>query len=196
MILRTALLASLLAGGCLPCLARQDDPPSKLPIDVPKGAMVTFEAEGAGKDFIPIIKRLLADDPTDLKAPPAQKVSVKTPLGDVDLSIDDLTPLIEQVHHLHVVIYSGGAAEDPFKSQEKRLTDAGMKKVTLVPGSNGPLIMRLEGKTEQYGIVVRAKGLVTVLRTEGGPNLGDIGRVAYQTLAQLIQQSAKEKKHG
>jgi len=196
MILRSAVLFSLLSVATTGCLAAQDDPPSKLPIDVPKGALISFEAEGAGKDFVPIIKRLLSDDPTDLRSHPTQRVSVKTPLGNIDLSIDDLAPLLEQVHQLHIVIYSGGAIEEPFKSQEKRLSDAGMKKVTLVPGTNGPLIMRKEGSHEQYGIVVRAKGMITVLRTEGGPNLGDISRVAYETLAQLVQQSAKDKKHG
>ncbi|MDR3688807.1 MAG: hypothetical protein P4L46_05450 [Fimbriimonas sp.] len=193
---KSMLCASLLLGAVSFACAVQDEGPSKLPIDTPKGATISFEAEGAGKDFIPILKRLLSDDPTDFRSHSNPKVSVKTPLGDLDLSIDDLAPLIEQVHDLHVVIYSGGASEDPFGSQERRLSDAGLKRLTLVPGDNGPLIMRKEGKAEEYGIVLKSKGTITVLRTEGGPNLGDIGKVAYETLARLVQQTAKVKKHG
>ncbi len=169
----------------------QDDPPSRLPIEVPKHADISFEADGEGKDFVPIIKRYLASEGSE---PAQQKVSVSTPFGNIDLSIDDLKPLIKQIHHLHIVVYTGGGKEDPFKVQEKHLQDAGLKKVVMAPGSDGPLVMRKSSGSEQYGIVTRMKGSVVVLRSEGGPNLGDFGRIAYQTLAQLVQQSANAKR--
>ena len=191
-IIRTLSLG-FLATFTLCCVtSAQDDPPSKLPIIVPKHVDISFEADGDGKDFVPIIKRYLASEGSE---PSQQKVSVSTPFGKIDLSLDDLKPLIKQIHHLHIVVYSGGGKEDPFKAQEKHLQDAGLKKVVMAPGSDGPLVMRKSTGSEQYGIVTRMKGSVVVLRSEGGPNLGDFGRIAYQTLAQLVQQSAAAK-HG
>ncbi len=171
----------------------QEDPPSRLPIDVPKKALVGFEAEGTGREFVPILKRLLSPDPLDFRNSQPSKIEVKTPFGSINLSIDDLAPLLEEVRYLHLVTYSGGAKEDPFKAQEKRLGDLGMKRVVLAPGSDGPLIMRKTGRSEQYGIVAKNKGNIIVLRTEGGPNLGDFGQVVYETLAKLIQQHPPRK---
>jgi len=171
----------------------QNDGPSHLPIDLPKGANISFEAEGEGKEFVPMIKRYLvaqSDDPTDKSGP---KVKFKTPLGDMNLTLDDLKPIISQVRYLHVVVYSGAKTVDPFEMQEQRLKSVGMKKVLKAPGGDGPLVMKRDHGPEQYGIVAKSNGSIVVLRTDGGPKLGDFGQLAYQALAQLFQQSSKKK---
>ena len=171
----------------------QEDEPSRLPIDLPKGASVSFEAEGEGKDFVPIIKRYLISESDDPRSKASPQVKIKTPLGDMNLTLDDLKPIISQVRYLHVVVYSGATSVDPFEMQEQRLKSLGMKKVLRAPGGDGPLVMKKDRGSEQYGIVVKSSGSIVVLRTDGGPKLGDFGQLAYQALAQLFQKPAKKK---
>jgi len=172
------------------------EPSHALPIDVPKDASINFEAEGAGKQFLGTIKHLMSGNMVDPTAPPQDKVTIKTSLGDIDLKIDDLEPLLEKFHQLHVVSYTLRPNEDPFTHFEKRFTADGLQKVTSVPGANGVLIMRHRGKYDCYGIVARQKDSVIVLRTEGAPGLGDFGKVIFESLTHAIQGAVANRKKG
>jgi len=188
-------LVLILATVLMPVVASaQDEPPSKLPIDVPKEAFVTYEVDGPGKKLLPAIKQLTSGQLSDPTAPPVDKISVKTPIGDVTLTLKDLEPILASIHYLHVVTYKALPSDDPFKQQERFFSQAGLQKIVSVPGSDGVLIMRHQGKTEQYGVVVRTKGLVVILRSEGGPGLGAFGQIAYETLARLVARAAPHKK--
>ncbi len=167
-----------------------------LPIDVPKEASINFEAEGEGKQFLGSIKHLLSGNMTDPTAPPQDKITVKTSVGDIDLRVEDLAPLLDKFHQLHVVCYTLQPHEDPFAHFEKRFTADGLQKVASVPGANGVLIMRHRGKYDCYGIVARQKDSVIVLRTEGAPGLGDFGKVIFESLTHAIQGAVANRKKG
>lgn len=171
------------------------EPPSKLPIELPKGASANFEAEGAGKQFLTTVKLLMTGGLADPSASPTDKLTIKTGLGNVDLKIEDLAPLLDKIHQLHIVSYTVLKNEDPFKLHEKQFTAAGLKRVAFVPGANGVLITRDIGTSDRYGIVVRQKDNVVVLRTDGAPGLGDFGKVIFEALSRAVQQAVASKTH-
>jgi len=171
----------------------RQEPPIKLPIDLPKDASVNFEAEGAGKQILTSVKHMLAGNMTDPTAPPADKLSVKTPMGNVDIKIDDLAPLIEKIHALHVVSYTAIPNVDPFKFHERQFAADGLKRVAFTPGANGVLIMRQSAKTDRFGIVMRQKDSVLVLRSDGAPGLGDIAKALFEALSRAVQQAVNTK---
>jgi hypothetical protein len=175
------------------CAIAQDEP-GRLPIDVPKEASVNFEAEGRGRDFLGSIKHLLNGNMADPTAPSADRISVKTPLGDIDLKVDDLKPLLDKFDQLHVVSYTRTPNEDPLKRYENRFSRDGMQKVTSIPGDKGILIMRRRANHDCYGIVARQGESVVVLRTEGAPGLGDFGKVLFEALTHAVQQATNRKK--
>lgn len=191
------LTSSSLAAICLlsVTVALAQDAPSKLPIEVPKSASVDMEAEGPGKEFLTTLKHLMAGNPADPEAPAMDKIPIKTPLGNIDLKLSDLAPLLEKIHMLHLVTYSAVKGEDPFKWHEKQFTAAGLKRVAYMPGDNGILITRNNAKFDSYGIVCRQKDVVVVLRTEGAPGLGDLGKVIFEAISRAAQD-ATAKKHG
>jgi hypothetical protein len=167
----------------------------KLPIDLPQGASVSFEAEGTGKEFVKTVKQFMKMNDVDPSAPPMDKIPVKTPLGNYDIKIDDLAPLLNNVHFMHIVSYEALPNDDPFKHQEKLFAAEGLKRIAFVPGDKGVLIMRHNGATDQYGIVVKQKENIVILRTDGAPGLGDFGKVLFEGISHAIQQAANEK-HG
>lgn len=171
----------------------QDGPPSKLPIDVPKAASVNFEAQGSGREILTTVKHMLSGDMFDPTAA-VDKITIKTGAGNLDLKLDDLKPLLDKIHALHVVSYEALPNEDPFKHFEKRFVDLGLKRVILVPGADGLLIMRQIEATDQYAIVLRQKGNVLVLRSDGAPGLGDFGRVLFESLSRAVLQAVNTKK--
>jgi len=191
MIFRSVLIAL----ASVSALAAQE-PPVKLPIEVPRQASVNFEAEGSGKQFLSTVKHLMSGDIADPTAPPADKVTIKTQYGNVDVKLDDLKPLLEKIHSLHIVSYTAVPNEDPFKHHEKQFSAAGLERVAFVPGPNGVLIMRHVGQSDRYGIVVRQKENVVVLRTDGAPGLGDFGRVLFEGLSRAVQQAVAARHHG
>jgi hypothetical protein len=195
MMLRSIAFASLLLSGSLYGAYGQEQSRG-LPIDIPKEAPINFEAEGQGKQFLGNIKHLLSGNTFDPTAPTQEFLTIKTPLGDINLKFDDLEPILEKFHQLHVVCYTLQPKEEPFSHFEKQFAEDGMQKVASAPGANGVLIMRHRGKYDCYGVVARQKDSVIVLRTEGAPGLGDLGKVIFESLAHTIQDSvAKHKKH-
>ena len=177
-------------------VAGAQDAPSKLPIEVPKSASIDMEAEGPGKEFLATLKHLMAGNPADPEAPAMDKIPIKTPLGNIDLKLSDLAPLLEKIHMLHLVTYSAVKGEDPFKWHEKQFTAAGLKRVAYMPGDNGILITRNIAKYDSYGIVCRQKDVVVVLRTEGAPGLGDLGKVIFEAISRAAQDAAAKKHAG
>ena len=190
-----SFIATSLLLACSIRFAPAQEEPSKLPIEVPKSASVTFEAEGAGKEFLTTIEHLLAGNVADPTAPPADKITIKTSLGEFDLKVKDLEPLLDKIHWLHLVSYTANPHEDPFKYHEKQFLASGLKRIAYVPGSNGVLVCRHNGDLDCYGVVARQKDTVVVLRTEGAPGLGDLGKVIFETLSKSVSQAVAKKKH-
>lgn len=190
--IRSFVFASLTLTIGLAVAARQDEP-SKLPIDVPKRAEVSFEAEGNGKQIFKTVTRLLNGNMSDPTAPSPVKLTIKTGLGNFDLDADDLGPIFEKINELHIVSYRALPDEDPFKHYERQFGEAGMSRVAFAPGEDGALIMRRNGPADQYGIVVRQKQNVLVLRSEGSPDIRSVGRALFEALSHAVQKAVKEK---
>ena len=169
------------------------EPTVKLPIPVPKDASVNFEVEGSGSQIVKTVKQMLTGDLPGTSTPLVDKISIRTSVGSLDIKIDDLKPLIEKIHALHVVSYNILPHGDPFAHYEKHFVADGLKRVALVPGDNGVLIMRHTGKSDRFGIVVRQKESVVVLRSQGAPGLGDFGRVLIESLTRAVQQAVKSR---
>jgi len=156
---------------------------------------VNFEAEGSGKEMFATVKQLLNGNMSDPTLPSYDKVTIKTSMGNIDLRVEDLAPLLEKVRRLHFVSYNAVPNEDPFKRYEKQFVAAGLQRIAYVPGASGVLITRHIGKVDSYGIVVRQKDNIVVLRTEGAPGLGDIGKPLFEALSRAVQQAVKDKVH-
>lgn len=165
-----------------------------LPIVVPKGADVTFEASGEGKDIFKMLKQALNGNMTDPSAPSKDKLTVKTGAGNIDIKLDDLQPLLRHVHSMHAVVYATLPGDDPFARFEAQFKRDGMGKVLQRNGPHGLLIMRKTEKTDMYGIVVPEKDSVAVLRTAGAPGLGDFGQFLYEALSRAIQSATSKNK--
>jgi hypothetical protein len=192
MLSRFAAMATLVtAFGC--AFGSLQDEPSKLPIDVPKHAVVSFEAEGTGKQIFTTVRRLLNGDLQDPTAPSMDKITINTGLGNIDLHVEDMEPVFDKIHQLHIVSYTALPNEDPFKHYEHQFTDAGLKRVALVPGQEGALIMRQNGPTDMYGVVLRHKDNILVLRSDGSPDIRAIGRTLFESLSKAVQQAVKDK---
>jgi hypothetical protein len=194
MHIRFSVAAFLLTGVCTTFALHQAEA-SKLPIYVPKHAVVGFEAEGTGKQILKTVRALLNGDMTDPTAPSVDKITIKTGLGNVDLRLEDLAPIFEKINQLHVVSYTALPNEDPFSHYEKQFVSAGMSRVTLIPGSEGALIMRSNGSPDQYALVVRQKENIVVLRSEGSPDIRSIGRALFEALSRAIQEAVKARRH-
>ena len=123
------------------------------------------------------------------------KITIKTGLGDVDLRLEDLKPVFDKISQLHVVSYLAVPNEDPFNHYEKQFTKAGLSRVALIPGNQGALVMRRNGSPDQYGLVVRQKQDILVLRSEGSPDIRSIGRSLFEALSRAVQEAVKARRH-
>jgi hypothetical protein len=166
------------------------DAPSKLPIDVPHGATVNFEADSPGSQLMPVIQQLMDAHVIDTGSRP-DTIVLKTGLGDIELRPRDVAALLRPVRELHVVVYtlpSSSAGADPLLRHEEQFTAEGMRRVT---NEAGFLLMRRSG--DRYAAVLRQKDNVTVLRIDGMPDLGAATTIVLRSLATAAQHAGKTK---
>jgi len=190
---RSCLLAALLLAS--PGFAQQEGP-HDLPIVVPPNADVAFEADAAGKELAPLVRHFLSGNPNDPTAGMGDgNVVIKSNFGEITLSPKDVERLLEPIRELHVVSYSVPKGDEPFGRHEMEFKGGGMKRLLFVPGDSGFLLMQRRGESGRYAAVIRRKDNITVLRTDGMPDLGEAGRVILKELASAAQRSVLSKKH-
>lgn len=185
--MRTYALTALLLWGALIGLALCQDPPSKLPIWTPKDASVDFEVDAPGSELMPLIRHYLSSD-TD-----HANITVKTGAGDVKLKASDVENILKQIQELHVVAYSGSKETNPIGHHETDLAAEGMRKVARIGGSQEVLVMVRRRSRGQYAFVLKKGGHVTVVRTEGVPDLGELTQVLLEGVASVAQSAIQAK---
>ncbi len=174
MVVRTVVFFGLaLAAGA--CGAAGLSSPDKLPIEIPKKAQVLFETEASGADTYKAVKFALSGN-----MPGAPKIHADA---------EEIKPLLEHVHALHVVIYSPIPGDDPIARFEKQFSRDGLSKVASQSGPQGILIMRHSDKTDHYGVVILHKDSVVVVRTDGAPGLGDISKFVGEALSRAFKDA-------
>ena len=177
----------ILLAGVLAARAQETASPSHLPIAVPKDASVDFEVDAPGKELMPLIRHYFGDD-TD-----AAKITVKTGAGDVKLKASDIEAMLKQVRELHVVSYSGSKAPELLSFHEAKFATEGMHRVAKIGGAQEMLVMVRRRSQGQYAMVLRHGDQVTVVRTEGVPDLGELTQVLLQGLAGVAQDAIRAK---
>lgn len=177
-------------------LAQLEEPKeeaSKLPINVPVGANVDFQVDSAGKDLMPLIRQYLSGDPLGLGK---GDLTVKTPLGTLNLKPEDVEALLGQIREVHAVSYSHSTEPDPLKRYENEWREQGYKRVGPVEAPKGYLLMQRSRAMGEFAFVRQEKGSVTVIKTDGIPDLGDVTRLGLDTLAKAAESAGKKKDKG
>lgn len=163
----------------------------KLPIAIPTGATVNFEADAPGSDLLPMIRQLLDAGVIEGGGRP-ETIVIKTGIGNIEMRPRDIAELLRPVRELHIVSYSlPKDAEDPIRRQETLFGAEGLHRVA---NDNGFLLMRRTG--DHYAVVLHQHDMVTVLRIEGMPNLGVATNVVLRSLAAAAQHASKDKSSG
>jgi hypothetical protein len=192
--MRNALLAGLLFAPCAFGQVADSAHVSRLPIDVPKSATIEFEADAPGSELMPVITQFLNGDLSDPTSAPPDKIKIKTGFGEIELRAQDVAELLRPIHELHIVIYSGHPMPNTFRHYEEVFTAEGMKKEPLADGAHGVLLMHRPGAAGFYALVSRQKERVTVVRTDGFPELGEVGKVILRSLGDAAQKAVFHKK--
>ena len=154
-----------------------------LPIDLPKDAAVNFEADAPASDLVTLLQQTLSGTMGDPSAGGTNKISFKTPLGTLDLDPHDVAELLEPIRELHIVSFSSKDA-DAMTHYEHQFGDEGLKKISLPVASDKVLMMKKGGSSGRYAVIYHQGDQVSVVRTEGMPDLGSIGEFALQKLCE------------
>ncbi len=166
-----------------PVCAQAPAPAPALPIPLPPGAAVQMELDSRDGDLLGMVKGLLAGAAT---TPGSTTGSASPAAPDANpfvslLSDGQLTALLKDIHHLHVLSFksgNGAAApagqtadlltfyEKPFEAEGgHRLLYLGEQKVVTV-GFDQP---------RGFAAVVQSSGTVFVVRADGYPDMTVIG---------------------
>lgn len=191
--LRRLWALSALVVLAIPALAQREDAkeePSKLPINVPTGANVDFQVDSPGKELMPLIRQYLSNDPLGLGK---GDLTVKTPLGTINLKPEDVEALLAPIREVHAVSYSHCTESDPLKRFEYEFREQGYKRIGPAESPKGYLVMQRSRALGEFALVRQDKGSVTVVKTDGLPDLGDITRLGLDTLAKATENAAKKK---
>lgn len=165
--------------------AQAPEPPSRLPIEVPHGAEVTFEADAPASEMLPVLSQLFSGGMGD---PTGDKITIKTGLGDIDVSPKDLAPILRPIRELHIVSYSNRGG-DPFRRYGREFEAEGLERVAY---GNGVLVMRRG--SGRYAVVTKRKDKVTVVRTDGMPDLGAATHLVLEEIARAAEHAVGVKR--
>jgi len=164
----------------------------QLPIDLPKDAHVNFEVDAPASELVPFVGLLLASGGNGGSDLNSKTIDIKTFLGTIHLQQKDLVEFLKPIRELHLVSFNGDSKDSAIDHYEHEFSRRGMKRVANVGGSNSVLVMRQEGEDGRYLAVVAQGNRITVVRTDGLPDLGSLGQLA---LEKLTEAGGKIKNH-
>jgi hypothetical protein len=177
------MLSAMAAGS-----AMGQDHRGQLPIDVPKDADVAFEVDAPASELVPFIAQLFSSD-NGIPGAGSKNISIKTSLGTINLQSKDLADLLRPIKELHAVSFDGDEKDSALDHYEREFAALGMHRVVSVGGASDVLVMR-EGNNRGRFLAVMEKGRrVTVVRTDGMPDLGTLGQLALEKLAEAGQRA-------
>lgn len=172
--------ALLLLGIALAAPARAQTPSTPLPIPLPPGAAVQTEMDGRDADLLGMVKGLLAGAATP-KSGAGADAAASNPflalLGD-----GQLTALLKDIHHLHVVSFkpapavAGAAPTDFLAFYEKPFeAEGGHRLLYLTQGSQ--VVTVGFDQPRGFAAAVQSGGTVTVVRADGYPDMAVLGNL-------------------
>ena len=154
-------------------------PSTPLPISIPPGVAVQTEMDGKDTDLLGMVKGLLAGAATPKRGAGADAAASSNPflalLGD-----GQLTALLKDIHHLHVVAFrppaavAGNAPTDYLAFYEKPLeAEGGHRLLYLTQGT--PVVTVGFDQPRGFAAVVQSGDTVYVVRADGYPDMAVVG---------------------
>jgi hypothetical protein len=179
---RFLLLAGLLVG--VFCGATGQEEAKKLPIDLPKDAKVNFDVDAPARELVPFIGMLLSKESFDPTAGTSRSIPFQTPFGTINIATKDLQTLLEPVRELHVISFDGDGKDHAIAHYQQEFSERGMRRIANIIPSDSLLIMKSKLDDGKYLAVLEQGKHVTVVRTDGMPDLGTLGQFALEKLTQ------------
>lgn len=193
--MRTVAVLSLLLGAALaaPVRAQAPDvtafgpgltqttpatPPRPLPIPLPPGVAVQMEMDGQDADLLGMVKSLLAGAATRKTGAGANAAA--GPDANPFLSFlgdGQLTALLKDIHHLHVLSFkpiASAAPTDFLAFYEQPFEAQGGHRLLYVSGVT-PVVTVGFDQPRGFAAVVQSSGTVFVMRADGYPDMTVIG---------------------
>lgn len=181
--MRSIAVWSLLAGAALsaPAFAQTPAPTPALPIPLPPGAAVQMELDSRDQDLLGMVKSLLTGAAAPAGAATAKASADANPFLSL-LSDGQLTALLKDIHHLHVLSFKpADAAASPATPPADMLAfyetpfeaEGGHRILYL----NGPQKVVMVGFDQPRGFAaaVQSSGSVFVVRADGYPDMTVVG---------------------
>ena len=160
--------------------ARAQTPSAPLPIPLPPGAAVQLEMDGKDADLLGLVKGLLAGAATP-KMGAAVDAAAPNPflalLGD-----GQLTALLKDIHHLHVVTFkpaaapAGAAPTDYLAFYEKPFEAEGGHRLLYLTQGTSVVTVGFDAP-RGFAAVVQSGGTVSVVRADGYPDMAVVGNL-------------------
>ena len=173
-------------------LASAEDP-KNLPIDRPKDAQVLFEVDSPASKLVPFAAKLMTGD-HDFFSPAPKKIPIHTWLGTVNIDCKELADLLRPIKELHIAAFTEDPKDGPIGHYEQEFTEQGMHRVAVIGGDDALLLMRDPSAKGRYVAVMQQGNRVTVVRTDGMPDLGVLGQVALEKLTEAAAR-VRDKIH-
>jgi len=188
LLLVLGLAAAAPAGAQAPAITPTTSPATALPIPLPPGAAVQTELDGRDADLLGVVKGLIAG----MTAPKTREEAQATAAGSSPLSFlsdGQLTLLLKDIHHLHVVSFkpadppavtaSAGAAAPPptdyLAFYEKPFEAEGGHRLLYSHSGSSPVVAVGFDQPRGFAAVFLSSGLVTVIRADGYPDMTVLG---------------------
>ena len=172
-LLLLALCAALSAPACA------QTPAAPFPIPLPPGAAVQLEMDGKDTDLLGMVKGLLAGAATPKTGAGADAAASSNPflalLGD-----GQLTALLKDIHHLHVVSFkppaavAGATPTDYLAFYEKPFEAEGGHRLLYITQGTQVVTVGFD-QPVGFAAVVSSGDTVYVVRADGYPDMAVVG---------------------
>lgn len=190
--MRTALILPLLLGlaAATPAAAQAPatPPATALPIPLPTGAAVQMELDGRDADLLGMVKGLLAGTAAPKTGAGAQRIVGGSPALSF-LGNGQLTLLLKDIHHLHVVSFkpadppavtvpANAAAPPPpdfLAFYEKPFEAEGGHRLLYLNSGSSPVMTVGFDQPRGFAAVFQSSGMVYVVRADGYPDMTVLG---------------------
>lgn len=204
-LFRVFSLAALAAIILSPAPAQAQARSGALPIPLPPNTVVQIEVDGRDNDMLGMIKDLIggahfgpdADAQTGTE-PAGTAVTVSKPGGPPTLLSDgQMTALLKNIHHLHLVSFappvasgkSTAAGFDGLAFYDKPFQSQGGHRI-LFYGSGPRVALYGFDPAHSFAAVVDTGGAIYALRADGYPDMAVIGKILHFNLGNGVPTTA------